>query len=184
MSLEGYKKFLSNTLYIGKVQLNKLVSGKSQVVVVATTHLSIWTESEFTESCSNVISRNELLDYYNWQDIDEISEIQSNKTRTVLLKLYFSWIMLIGIDTYNYLHVWFTSISILLKPVQYHRTSRIFFTSSLNTLFGSVINCDFMRLMYFVELVLAMVAHYNYRSSYSHFYCHVKHIIYKCLMSC
>ena len=32
-------------MYIGKVQLNKLVSGKSQVVVVATTHLSIWTES-------------------------------------------------------------------------------------------------------------------------------------------
>ena len=36
---------LADTQYIGKVQLSKLVSGKSQVVVVATTHLSIWTES-------------------------------------------------------------------------------------------------------------------------------------------
>ena len=59
------------TLYIGKVQLSKLVSGKSQVVVVATTHLSIWTESVFTEFILNLVSLNKDLDYHTLCDIIE-----------------------------------------------------------------------------------------------------------------
>ena len=63
--------------------------------------------------------------------------------------------MLIGIDTYNYLHVWFTSIPIKFKPVQQYQTTGKHFTSSLSTFSGFVINCDPVRLMYFIELVFS-----------------------------
>ena len=63
--------------------------------------------------------------------------------------------MLIGIDTYNYLHVWFTSIPIKLKPVQQYQTTGKLFTSSLSTFSGFVINCDLARLMYFEKLVFS-----------------------------